>query len=69
LFVVAWVIYIVVIACYTAYYGFARNGVEGIFLGLVIGVVAGAMSATMWAFIFYLLLKFGGFISRLLKRP
>ena len=56
------IVYVAVVAIWSAIDLYFKHGVGGFFLGLVIGVLVGAMSATIWAFIFYFIFKIGRFI-------
>ena len=60
----AWLIYVVVVAVRCAMYGYGKNGIGGLFLGLVIGILVGAMSATIWYYLFFFIVKIGRFVFR-----
>ena len=60
----AWLIYVAVVAVRCAMYGYGKNGVGGLFLGLVIGILVGAMSATIWYYLLFFILKIGRYIFR-----
>ena len=62
-----WLVYVAVVAIWGAIDLYFKYGVGGFFLGLVLGVLVGAMSATIWALLFYLVFRIGWFIFRLCK--
>jgi hypothetical protein len=63
----AWLIFVAFVAIYVAIYGYTKNGIGGFFLGLLVGALGGAMSATIWAFMLYFIFKIGRFIFRLCR--
>jgi hypothetical protein len=65
----AWLVFVAVIAVRGAMYGYGKDGIGGLFLGLVIGILVGAMSATIWYYLFFFILKIGRFIFRPSKHP
>ena len=64
---IAWIIFVALVAIQVAIYGYTKNGIGGFFLGLVVGIFGGAMSATIWAFLLYFIFRLGRFIFRLCK--
>lgn len=64
---IAWLTFVGFIAIYGAVYGYTKNGIGGLFLGFIVGVFSGAMSATVWAILLYFLFRIGRFIFRLCK--
>jgi hypothetical protein len=55
----AWIIYVAVVAIWGAIDSSLKHGITGFFLGLVLGILVGAMSASVWAFVLYLIFRFG----------
>ena len=55
----AWIIYVAVVAIWGAIDLSLKHGITGFFLGLVLGILVGAMSASVWAFVLYLIFRFG----------
>ena len=64
---IGWLIYVAVVAIWGAIDLYLKHGVGGFFLGLVLGALVGAMSATIWVFVLYFIFRLGRFIFRLCK--
>jgi hypothetical protein len=60
----AWLIFVAVVAVRCAMYGYGKNGIGGLFLGFVLGILVGAMSATIWYYLFFFIFKIGRYIFR-----
>ena len=61
-------IYIAYIGTRGALYGYTRNGIPGVFLGLACGLVAGFLSLFVWAVILTVIFRISSYISRWCKR-
>ncbi len=56
---VAWVVFVAVVAFEVTVYSYIKNGIVGLFIGLLIGILGGAVVATIWAFILYFIIIIG----------
>ena len=60
-------IFIIVVAFQCALFGYSRDGVLGLILGLVIGGGVGFLSSYIWVLVFALIFQAYGIVTRLSK--